>query len=99
MREPENYCLRWEDTHKWYFFPKMSKDECIVFRQHSTNGDAQPVFHTSFADHQADVCPRHSIEVRAVAFFGESIDSEDVLHMKAALKRGKLVNADISPHE
>lgn len=99
-REAENYCIRFEEAHKWYYFPDMTPDECIVFRQYSSEGDTQPVFHTALEENPGEEGsqPRQSIEIRAVAFFGNEIDTEDVLHLKARMKNGR-VCWRLSPHE
>merc|ERR1712187_336874 len=61
--------------HKWYYFPRMVKDEVILFKQ----WDSDPLrlgrtcFHTAFKDPTArvDAPVRQSIEVRAFVFFPE----------------------------
>lgn len=51
--------LKYNPAHKWYFYPEMTKDEVLVFKQfqvRTEDGDNKriPVFHGSFKDPQ---CP------------------------------------------
>lgn len=59
--------------HRWYYFPRMTKDEVLIFKQ----WDSDPAlpgrlcFHTAIRDHGAPAgapC-RQSIEARAFVFF------------------------------
>jgi hypothetical protein len=71
-RTGENYSLRHSSAHRWYYYPKMVKDECLVFKVYDKKEDGPRfVFHTSFTEigPAADRPPRESIEIRAVAFF------------------------------
>ena len=71
-RTGENYSLRHSADHKWRYFPRMTKDECLVFKVYDKKADGPRfVFHTAFDDPSspADAPPRKSIEVRAVAFY------------------------------
>lgn len=67
-----NYYLAHSDTHKWWYFPTMTPDECLLFKCFdSDDSRAQFCFHTSFdlaADtaEPASVPHRKSIEVRAL---------------------------------
>jgi len=100
-REVENFSLRMNPSHKWYYYPGLTKDECLVFRQHdSLNPELKPVFHTAVDDCDAvsDSPLRESIEARALLFFGCKVDSNDDLHCKTRLKNGKLIGK-LSPHE
>jgi len=100
-REVENFSLRVNPSHKWYHYPGLTKDECVVFRQHdSLHPELKPVFHTAVDDSAdtSDAPLRESIEARALLFFGCKVDSDDELHCKARLKHGKLI-AKLSPHE
>ena len=71
-RTGENYSLRHSDRHEWYYYSRMSKEECLVFKVYDKQIDGPRfVFHTSFDDPMTpvDAPPRKSIEVRAIAFF------------------------------
>lgn len=94
-RTGENYSLRFNEAHKWYYYPHMLKDEALVFKVYDKQEDGPRfVFHTAFEDPltKPDSPARQSIEVRAIAFFtGDTLDSdskpgsfklpeEDILH-------------------
>lgn len=59
--------------HQWFYYPEMSPDEMLVFKGY----DSDPAFtsggtpHTAFDDPATAVGapPRHSIELRAMAYF------------------------------
>eukprot|EP00747_Dinoflagellata_sp_TGD_P195488 gnl/TRDRNA2_/TRDRNA2_64244_c0_seq1.p1 gnl/TRDRNA2_/TRDRNA2_64244_c0~~gnl/TRDRNA2_/TRDRNA2_64244_c0_seq1.p1 ORF type:complete len:419 (-),score=70.54 gnl/TRDRNA2_/TRDRNA2_64244_c0_seq1:51-1217(-) len=75
-RVGENYSLKFSEKHKWYMYPKMTKDECLVFKVYDKNESGKEprfVFHTAYADPRGGFAapPRKSIEVRAIAFFDE----------------------------
>lgn len=69
-RTGENYGLRYNPKHQWFFYPHMVKDEVLVFKTYeSRSAVARYCFHTSFDDPATlpDSPPRSSIEVRAIA--------------------------------
>merc|ERR1712192_165798 len=69
-RTGENYSLRHSDAHKWYYYPKMTKDEALLFKVFDNKEDGPRfVFHTAIDDPDTpdDAPPRRSIEVRAIA--------------------------------
>mmetsp|Transcript_24908 Transcript_24908/g.80598 ORF Transcript_24908/g.80598 Transcript_24908/m.80598 type:complete len:579 (+) Transcript_24908:79-1815(+) len=78
-RTGETYALRFRDTHRWYYYPRMSQEECVVFkgfdrRKTVAGGEKKNprfVYHTAFDDPTVNESapPRKSIEVRMVAFF------------------------------
>lgn len=71
-RTGENYSLQHSPSHKWYYFTRQKKEECLVFKVYDKKADGPRfVFHTAFEDPMspADAPPRKSIEVRAIAFF------------------------------
>eukprot|EP00658_Telonema_sp_P-2_P026714 TRINITY_DN20811_c0_g1_i1.p1 TRINITY_DN20811_c0_g1~~TRINITY_DN20811_c0_g1_i1.p1 ORF type:complete len:311 (-),score=61.02 TRINITY_DN20811_c0_g1_i1:41-973(-) len=71
-RVGQNYSMQFNPSHRWYYFPKQTKDECLVFKTYDKKQDGPRfVFHTAFHDPRtpADAPPRRSIEVRAIAFF------------------------------
>lgn len=59
--------------HRWYYFPNMTSDEVLLFKQWDSDNtkSGRSCFHSAFHDStaRADAPPRESIEVRAVAFF------------------------------
>merc|ERR1719401_2480539 len=77
-RTGENYSLRFSEKHKWYYYPQMVKDECLVFKVYD-KPETGPrfVFHTAFEDPctTPESPPRQSIEIRTVAFFDEPADT------------------------
>lgn len=69
-RKGENYAMRFNPQHQWYFYPFMEKDECLVFKTWEIREDRpRYCFHTSFDDLAVPVeaPPRSSIEIRTVA--------------------------------
>ena len=60
------------DSHKWYFYPKMNRDEVVMFKTYDSNENPfMPTLHSAFDDLSCDskVSPRESIEVRAICLF------------------------------
>jgi len=75
-RTGENYSLRHSESHRWYYYPRQVKDECLVFKVYDKKEDGPRfVFHTAFDEpsdpnaHGDLPPPRKSIEVRGIAFF------------------------------
>lgn len=72
-RVGEIYQVEFNPAHRWYWFPRMRRDEALVFKvfDSATDGRARFSAHTSFplADVRTDAPPRQSIEIRAFAFF------------------------------
>lgn len=72
-RVGETYQLLHNPAHRWFYYPRMQRDEALVFKTYDSarDGRARFVPHTSFDDPTApaDAPPRRSIEVRAFAFF------------------------------
>jgi len=72
-RVGETYQLRYNPDHRWFYFPKMRRDEALVFKVYDSEKDGRARFtpHTSFIDptSPAGAPPRQSIEVRTFAFF------------------------------
>lgn len=81
-RTGENYSLRHSAEHRWYYYSRQTKDECIVFKVYDKKEDGPRfVFHSAFEDPTSppDAPPRKSIEVRAIAFFDPSpLSTEDI---------------------
>jgi hypothetical protein len=69
-----NTLIRPNPTHRWFYFPNMTRDEVMVFKNYDSI-DIMPKsgvgMHSSFNDPQtpADAPPRESIEVRVVCFW------------------------------
>jgi hypothetical protein len=72
-RVGEIYMVEHNPAHRWTYFPRMRRDEAIVFKvyESETDGRARWTAHTSFEDPTTapDAPPRESIEIRAFAFF------------------------------
>ncbi len=72
-RVGEIYQLKFNPAHRWMYFPRMRRDEALVFKVYDSaeDGRARWGAHTSFIDPttRADAPPRESIEIRAFAFF------------------------------
>lgn len=74
-RTGEIYNATFSPTHDWYYFPRMERDEALLIKGYDslTDGRARFTLHTAFDDPAtlAGAAPRHSIEVRTLAFFDE----------------------------
>lgn len=74
-RVGQTYRLRYNPRHRWFYFPRMHRDEALVFKVFDSAKDGRARFtaHTSFSDPGTppDAPPRQSIEARALAFFGD----------------------------
>jgi hypothetical protein len=72
-RVGQTYRLKYNPGHRWFYFPRMRRDEAIVFKVYDSEHDGRARFtpHTSFDDPttQPGAPARQSIEVRAFAFF------------------------------
>lgn len=72
-RVGEIYQMTWSDAHRWIAFPRMTRDEAVLFKTWDSALDGRARFapHTSFDDPSTppDAPPRESIELRAVAVF------------------------------
>ncbi len=72
-RVGEIYLLQHNPAHRWTYFPRMTRDEALVFKVYDseTDGRARWCAHSSFDDPTTavDAPPRESIEIRAFAFF------------------------------
>ena len=72
-RVGQTYRLKYNPKHRWFYFPRMTRDEAIVFKVYDsdTGGRARFTAHTSFDDPGTPpgAPPRQSIELRALAFF------------------------------
>jgi len=72
-RVGEIYQFEYNPAHRWTYFPRMRRDEALVFKVYDSakDGRARWGAHTSFDDPATppDAGPRESIEIRAFAFF------------------------------
>ncbi len=72
-RVGQTYRLRYSSAHRWFYFPRMRRDEALVFKvfDSATDGRARFTPHTSFEDPATPpgAPPRQSIEARTLAFF------------------------------
>jgi hypothetical protein len=69
----QTYAIKYNPIHKWYWFPRMRRDEALVFKVFDSlkDGRARWTAHTAFADPTSPLHarPRESIEIRTLAFF------------------------------
>jgi len=72
-RVGQTYAITYNPEHRWYWFPRMRRDEALVFKVYDslTDGRARWTAHTAFLDPTSppDARPRESIEIRTLAFF------------------------------
>jgi hypothetical protein len=72
-RVGQTYAIKYNPRHRWYWFPRMRRDEALVFKVYDslTDGRARWTAHTAFDDPTAlpNARPRESIEIRTLAFF------------------------------
>ena len=68
--------LRFDEGHRWLYFPEMEASEVMLLKcfDSAKDGRARFTAHTAFDDPTApiDAMPRESIEVRPLAFFATS---------------------------
>lgn len=72
-RTGETYNVRHNPGHRWFYAPRMSRDEVLLFRCYDSAADGRARFvpHAAFEDPTAPraAIPRESIEVRTLAFY------------------------------
>ena len=72
-RVGQTYRLKYNPRHRWVYFPRMRRDEALVFKVFDSEKDGRARFtpHTSFDDPATPpgAPPRQSIEARALVFF------------------------------
>jgi hypothetical protein len=72
-RVGQTYAITYNPAHKWYWFPRMRREEALVFKVFDSlkDGRARWTAHTAFADPTTppNARPRESIEIRTLAFF------------------------------
>jgi len=68
----ETYSLSYNPAHRWYFFPKMRREEALLIKCFDSDETSRSRFtaHTAFDDPETprNALPRESIEVRALVF-------------------------------
>jgi hypothetical protein len=72
-RVGETYQVKHNANHQWYYFPRMRRDEALVFKVYESSKDGRARFtaHSAFEDPTTPpgAPPRQSIEIRTLAFF------------------------------
>jgi hypothetical protein len=72
-RVGQTYAITYNPHHKWFWFPRMRRDEAIVFKVFDSLKDGRTRWsaHTAFDDPTSppNARPRESIEIRTLAFF------------------------------
>jgi hypothetical protein len=72
-RVGQTYAITYSPEHKWYWFPRMRREEALVFKVYESekDGRARWTAHTAFDDPTSPphARPRESIEIRTLAFF------------------------------
>jgi hypothetical protein len=72
-RVGQTYAITFNPKHKWFWFPRMRREEAIVFKVFDSekDGRARWTAHTAFDDPTSppNARPRESIEIRTMAFF------------------------------
>jgi hypothetical protein len=72
-RTGEIYIGVYNADHRWYYFPRMTRDEAVLIKCYDSMKDGRARFslHSAFDDptSPADARPRESIETRTFAFF------------------------------
>src|SRR6266851_2866647 len=67
-RTGEVYSIAYRPTHRWYYFPKMQRNEVLLLKCYDSADDGRARFtaHTGFEDPTSlpDAAPRESIEAR-----------------------------------
>jgi hypothetical protein len=72
-RVGQTYAIKYNPRHQWYWFPRMRREEALVFKVYDSlkDGRARWTAHTAFDDPTSppNARPRESIEIRTLAFF------------------------------
>jgi hypothetical protein len=72
-RKGQTYACAYNPNHRWYWFPRMRREEALVFKVYDSQkeGVARWTAHTAFEDPTTppNARPRESIEIRTLAFF------------------------------
>lgn len=69
----ETYAVTYNPAHRWFYFPRMRRDEVVFIKCYdsATDGRARFAAHSAFDDPAtpAGARPRESIEIRTLVFF------------------------------
>ena len=69
----QTYAITYNPEHRWYWLPRMAREEALVFKvfDSAKDGRARWTAHTAFDDPSspANARPRESIEIRTLTFF------------------------------
>jgi hypothetical protein len=72
-RTGEVYSVAYNPKHRWYYFPRMQRNEALLLKcfDSAEDGRARFTAHTGFEDptSPANAAPRESIEARMLLFF------------------------------
>ena len=72
-RVGETWRALYSPRHQFFYYPFMAPDEVLMFKVYdsATDGRARYTLHTAFElpEPQADAAPRHSCEMRLLAFY------------------------------
>ena len=72
-RVGQTYAITYDPAQRWYWFPRMRREEALVFKVYDSvkEGVARFTAHTAFDDPTAapTARPRESIEIRTLALF------------------------------
>ena len=73
-RTGEVYSITFNPNHRWFYFPRMRRDEVMLLKCYDSMDDGRARFtaHGAFDDPASppNAAPRESIEVRTLVFFG-----------------------------
>jgi hypothetical protein len=76
-RVGEIFGFLYNPKHRWYYFPRMERNEAILLKCYDSRDDGRARFtaHSSFEDPNSplNAAPRESIEVRALVFWPPEI--------------------------
>src|SRR5437763_199336 len=69
----QTYAVTYNPAHRWYWLPRMRREEALVFKVYDSEKDGRARWsaHTAFEDPTSppNARPRESIEIRTLAFF------------------------------
>jgi hypothetical protein len=72
-RVGQTYAVTYNPEHRWYWLPRMRREEALVFKVFDSEKDGRARWsaHTAFEDPTSprNARPRESIEIRTLAFF------------------------------
>ena len=72
-RVGETYAIAHDPAHRWFYFPRMQRDEAVLIKCYDSarDGTARWSAHSAFEDPNtpSGAAPRESIEVRTIVFW------------------------------